>query len=51
MMLNAYASNAFSMAELGASMETMNKRVRAVFVGTHSRKIEGQLLELFHSNG
>lgn len=36
---------------LSASVEILNTQVRAVFVGTHSRKIEGQLLELFHANG
>jgi FkbM family methyltransferase len=33
------------------SNPVMNERVRAVFVGTHSRKIEGELIEIFHSNG
>jgi FkbM family methyltransferase len=36
---------------LSAGMETLDTSVRAIFVGTHSRKIEGQLLELFHGNG
>jgi FkbM family methyltransferase len=34
---------------LGSSMDLLTERVGAVFVGTHSRKIEGQLLELFHA--
>jgi FkbM family methyltransferase len=36
---------------LSAAMRVVNEQARAVFVGTHSRKIEGQLLELFHANG
>jgi FkbM family methyltransferase len=36
---------------LSAGMDTLNNGVRAIFIGTHSRLIEGQLLELFHSNG
>lgn len=33
------------------AMPVLNKRVRSMFVGTHSRKIEGQLIDLFHANG
>lgn len=36
---------------LSSAMDVANHRVRTIFVGTHSRKIEGQLLELFHENG
>lgn len=36
---------------LSAGMGVLNKHVRAIFIGTHSRKIEGQLLELFHDQG
>lgn len=36
---------------LSASMDSLNERVRAIFVGTHSRLIEGQLLDLFHAHG
>jgi len=36
---------------LTPAMGVLNKRVRNVFVGTHSRKIEGELIELFHRNG
>lgn len=36
---------------LSAGMETLNTNVRAIFIGTHSRLIEGQLLDLFHANG
>jgi FkbM family methyltransferase len=36
---------------LAGAIDIANKRVRSIFVGTHSRKIEGQLLELFHGNG
>lgn len=38
-------------AVLAAGMEILNSNVRAIFIGTHSRLIEGQLLELFHANG
>lgn len=33
---------------LEPAMATLSARVRNIFIGTHSRKIEGQLLELFH---
>jgi hypothetical protein len=36
---------------LSSSLEILTRRVRNIFVGTHSRKIEGQLLELFHGAG
>lgn len=36
---------------LSSGIDVLNDRVRAIFIGTHSRKIEGQLLELFHENG
>jgi FkbM family methyltransferase len=36
---------------LPANIALLNERVRAVFVGIHGRKIEGELLELFHTNG
>lgn len=36
---------------LSSGIDTINESVRAIFIGTHSRKIEGQLLELFHENG
>ncbi len=36
---------------LAGSIELLNQRVRAIFVGTHSRKIEGLLIDLFHANG
>lgn len=36
---------------LSSSIDVLNERVRAIFVGTHSRKIEGLLLELFHGHG
>lgn len=36
---------------LTPAMDVLCKRVRNVFVGAHSRKIEGELLELFHANG
>ncbi len=36
---------------LTPAMDVLCKRVRAVFVGTHSRKIEGELIELFHARG
>lgn len=38
-------------AVLPANASLLNRRVRAVFVGIHSRKIEGELLEFFHANG
>ena len=36
---------------LSAGIEILNRNVRGIFIGTHSRKIEGQLLELFHGQG
>jgi FkbM family methyltransferase len=36
---------------LRSARDTLNERVRAVFVGTHARAIEGQLLELFKEMG
>jgi FkbM family methyltransferase len=36
---------------LAANASLINDRVRSVFVGVHSRKIEGELLEFFHSSG
>ena len=38
-------------AVLQTNIALLNERVRGVFVGIHSRKIEGELLELFHSSG
>jgi FkbM family methyltransferase len=35
---------------LSSAIDILNERVRCIFVGTHSRKIEGELLELFHTN-
>jgi FkbM family methyltransferase len=35
---------------LSSSMDVLNRQVRCIFIGTHSRKIEGELLELFHNN-
>ncbi|MCW2361388.1 MULTISPECIES: FkbM family methyltransferase [Sphingobium] len=36
---------------LSAGIDILDTHVRAIFVGTHSRKIEGQLLELFDGRG
>lgn len=36
---------------LASAMDTLNRRVRSVFVGTHSRKIEGLMIDLFHDAG
>lgn len=36
---------------LSAGIDVLNECVRAIFIGTHSRKIEGQLLEMFHNQG
>jgi FkbM family methyltransferase len=36
---------------LTSAIELLNSKVRRLFVGTHSRLIEGQLLELFAANG
>lgn len=36
---------------LSSGFATLESHVRAIFIGTHSRKIEGQLLELFHEHG
>lgn len=36
---------------LSSAIDVANRRVRTIFVGTHSRKIEGQLLELLHGHG
>jgi FkbM family methyltransferase len=36
---------------LPANIALLNERVRAIFVGIHSRRIEGELLELFHASG
>lgn len=33
---------------LNSAQDLLNQRVRNIFIGTHSRKIEEQLLELFH---
>lgn len=41
----------FEFDVLSNAIEILNQRVKAVFIGTHSRKIEGQLLELFHGQG
>lgn len=38
-------------AVLAKSMQIVNAQVRSIFIGTHSRLIEGQLLELFHREG
>ena len=38
-------------AVIRANSSLLNDCVRAVFVAAHGRKIEGELLELFHSNG
>jgi FkbM family methyltransferase len=35
---------------LQANIDFLNERVRAVFAGVHARRIEGELLELFHAN-
>ncbi|CDX11126.1 Methyltransferase, FkbM family domain protein (fragment) [Mesorhizobium sp. ORS 3324] len=37
-------------AVLSSAIDILNEKVRCIFVGTHSRKIEGELLELFHTN-
>lgn len=34
-----------------AGIDVLNSRVRNIFIGTHARIIEGQLLELFHAHG
>lgn len=34
-----------------AEIELLNERVRYIVVGTHSRKIDGELIELFHGAG
>jgi FkbM family methyltransferase len=34
-----------------AAIDVLDERVRAMFIGTHSRLIEGQLLDLLHSHG
>ncbi len=36
---------------LSSAIHSLNARVRVIFIGTHSRLIEGQLIELFHKNG
>lgn len=36
---------------LSPAIEVANKQVRHIFVGTHSRLLEGQLLDLMHRNG
>ncbi|WP_457587905.1 FkbM family methyltransferase [Ensifer canadensis] len=36
---------------IGAAIELLNSNVRRVFVGTHSRLIEGQLIPLLAANG
>ncbi|MBF5090891.1 FkbM family methyltransferase [Novosphingobium sp. NBM11] len=36
---------------LSAGIDTLNRNVRAIFIGTHSRKIEGQLIDLLHAHG
>ncbi|PND24968.1 FkbM family methyltransferase [Sinorhizobium sp. M4_45] len=38
-------------AVLASAIELLSSKVRRVFVGTHSRLIEGRLLELFAANG
>lgn len=41
-------------AELGvltANAKILNSRVRSIFIGTHSRRIEGELIEFFHQQG
>lgn len=36
---------------LSAAIDLLDARVKSIFIGTHSRKIEGELIELFHSHG
>jgi len=36
---------------VSSSINVLNEQVRNIFVGTHSRLIEGQLLELLHKSG
>lgn len=36
---------------LTAAADILNDRVRSIFIGTHSRRIEGELLEFFHNEG
>ncbi len=38
-------------AVLTPVIESISQRVRNIFVGTHSRRIEGELLDLFHGAG
>ncbi len=41
----------WEMAICSAGLEEMNRRVRYLVVGTHSRKLDGDLVELFHRAG
>ena len=41
----------FEHSVLSAAIDLLNNRVKAVFIGTHSRKLEGELIELFHAHG
>jgi len=36
---------------LSSAIDLLDHRVKAIFIGTHSRKIEGELIELFHAHG
>lgn len=35
---------------LSSAIDVLNEKVRCIFIGTHSREIEGDLLKLFHTN-
>jgi len=35
---------------LSSAIDLLDQRVKAIFIGTHSRKIEGELIELFHAH-
>ncbi|MBD9596416.1 FkbM family methyltransferase [Ensifer sp. ENS05] len=41
----------FEFKSIAASLETMNEKVRSIIIGTHSRVIEGQLIDLLRQNG
>ncbi|HEV7322543.1 MAG TPA: FkbM family methyltransferase [Ensifer sp.] len=41
----------YEFKSIAASLETMNAKVKSIIIGTHSRIIEGQLIDLLRQNG
>ncbi|AII27814.1 hypothetical protein B9J07_13130 [Sinorhizobium sp. LM21] len=41
----------YEFKSIAASLETVNSKVKSIVIGTHSRVIEGQLIDLLRNNG